>query len=583
MARIKESPLGAGDAGPLRSIHGFDFPSLLFAATLAGAGALGCEDSITGQTPEGEQEPVGTIGEDDIPAPSTRFRRLTHDEWANTATDLFAANGTEVQTRISTLANGFLTDPVQGGFIFEGNGDSLEVDSARFRAYQIAAQAIAFEVVSDPDLFAQLVPTGANDDERGAAFIRAFGEKAHRRPLTPSEVDAYSALFELGQTSYTEHSGLTGGVRLVIEGALQSPLFLYRVEQSDDVERGVVPLDGYERASRLSYFFWRTMPDEELFEAAREGALDSVEGVRTQAARLVASERARETVIAFFEKVLEVERYGRIAPSSSAFPDVTGSDLSVWAEEETAHFLGGVMYDDAGTLRDFLTSKKTFVNQGLASIYGLEGSYGEDYEPVELNAAERSGIFTQVGFLASHATSVDPDPIHRGVFLARRVNCIPIKAPPDAVPPLPSPNGQSNRQLVTEHTEAEGTSCRNCHSTIINPFGFAYEHYDAIGAFRTEDRTHPVDAQTEVPVDGGTAVVKDAVELSEVLAESKSVHECLSGHLLSFAQGRDRSEEDVVLIEELGSASLERAASFRDLMVEVAVADSFLNRSKEVE
>lgn len=553
---------------------------MLFAVALAGASAIACEDSIPGTTNE---EPVGTLGEDDIPAPSTRFWRLTHVGWANTAVDLFAAKGTEVETRILAFAKGFLADPVQGGFIFDGNGDALEIDSARFRAYQIAAQGIAFDVVSNEELFSRLVPAGASDDERGVAFIRAFGEKAHRRPLTESEIDAYMALFERGKTSYTEHSGLEAGVRLVLEAALQSPHFLYRVEQSDDVKRGVVPLDGYERASRLSYFFWRTMPDEQLFEAARSGALDSADGVRTQASRLVADERARDTVIEFFEKILEVERYGRIAPSVSAFPDVSGRDLGVWAEEETARFLGGVMYDDAGTLRDFLTSKKTFVNEGLAAIYGLDGTFGDDYQPADLNPAERSGILTQVGFLASHATSVDPDPIHRGVFIARRLNCIAIKAPPDTVPPLPAPNGQSNRQLVTEHTEAEGTSCRNCHSTVINPFGFAYEHYDAIGAYRTEDRSHPVDAQTEAPIDGETVVIRDAVELSEALAESKSVHECLSGHLLSFAQGRNKSAEDAVLVEQLGSASLQGGSSFLDLMVEMAVADSFLNRSKEAE
>lgn len=537
---------------------------------------------LTNSETEGEDVPTRTIGEDDMPTPQTRFRRLTHSEWANSTRDLFRLQNGPLADRIATAADGFLSDPVQGGFMFDGNGDALEVDSARWRAYRSAAAAIAYHVVSDPVLFGEVVPAGANDDERGTAFIKSWGERAHRRPLSPTDVESYQALFELGKTSYVEHSGLAGGIRLVIESVLQSPYFLYRVEQSDSKKRGLVPLDGYERASRLSYFFWSTMPDDELFAAARSGTLDDVEGVRAQAARMIADPRARNTVSHFFEKVLEVERYSNITPSTTTFPNVS-DELDVSAEEETSRFLGSVMYDDNGTLHDFMTSTKTFVDQQLAAIYGLDGTFDDTFQEVELNSNERAGIFTQVGFLAANATSVDPDPIHRGVFIARRVSCIPILAPPDSIPPLPSPNGQSNRQLVTEHTEAEGTSCRNCHLTIINPFGFAYEHYDAVGAYRTEDRSHPVDARTEVIVDGGTAVVQNAVELAHVLADSRGVHECMSGHLVSFAQGRNTSAEDSALIAQLGSASLNDAVSLRDLMVEVAVADSFLNRSMEVE
>lgn len=559
-------------------------PSALFIGALLGAGlGAGCTGELTSKTGEEEEDvPLGTIGEDDIPTPQTRFRRLTHAEWASTTRDLFRRAEGPIANAVADAAERFLADPVQGGFIFDGSGDALEVDSARWRAYQGAASSIAYQVVSDPTLLTEIVPAGATDDERGAAFIRSWGERAHRRPLSQADVASYQALFNLGKTSYAEHTGLTGGVRLVIESALQSPYFLYRVEQSEKSKRGLVPLDGYERASRLSYYLWGTMPDEQLFAAARDGALDDVEGVRVQAARMIDDARARHTVTEFFEKVLEVERYGNISPSTTAFPDVS-QDFVSSVEEETSRFVGGVMYDDGGGLRDLLTSTKTFVDQELAAIYGLTGTFDDTFVPVQLDASQRAGIFTQVGFLASNATSADPDPIHRGVFIARRVNCIPIQAPPDSLPPLPSPSGQSNRQLVTEHTEAEGTTCRNCHVTIINPFGFAYEHYDAIGAFRTEDRSHPVDARAEVMVDGGTAAVQDAVELAQVLADSANVHECMTGHLLAYAQGRNTSPEDAALIKQLGGASLQGAASFRDLMVELAVSESFLNRSAEVE
>jgi hypothetical protein len=567
----------------LSGLAGVTSLSLLSVSLLACNGILG--DNLSpgaNGDGDGDRTPAGVVGKDDIPTPQTRFRRLGHGEWQRTMADLLGVSSGPIHTAIQNAARNFRSDPVQGGFIFEGNGDSLEVDSTLWLSYQRAASEIAFAVVNDSSLFAALVPAGSSDDARGDAFIQSFGTRAHRRPLSSDQVAAYKSVFSAGKSAYPDHSGLQGGVRLLLETFLQSPHFLYRVESSDRVLRGVIPLDGYERASRLSYFFWGTMPDAALFAAAAAGELDGPAGVKAQAARLVADPRARDTIVHFFEKVLEVERYENISPSSSAFPDISPS-FAQSARGETSNFVGGVMYDDSGSLRDFLTSTTTYVDDELAAIYGLEGAYDDTFQEVTLDGSQRAGVFTQIGFLAKNATSVDPDPIHRGVFLVKRITCQKIAAPPDAVPPLPTPMGQSNRQLVEEHTEAEGTTCRNCHTTLINPYGFAFEHYDAIGAFRTEDRSHPVNSATEVYLDGGQIPVANAVELASTLADSEQVHNCLSGHLIAFAQGRDSSTEDTALKKLLGTASLQEAVSFRDLMVEVAVAISFLNRAAEAE
>src|SRR5690606_29184603 len=137
------------------------------------------------------------------------------------------------------------------------------------------------------------------------------------------------------------------------------------------------------------------------------------------------------------------------------FPEAP-RELADLARAETQHFLREVMHERGGSLRDLLTSTTTYVNADLARLYGLEGEFDEDFEEVELDPTERSGVLTQIGFLASHATSRDPDPIHRGVFLARRISCLTIAAPPDDIPPLPTPDpAQTNRQRVEAHTEAE--------------------------------------------------------------------------------------------------------------------------------
>lgn len=528
---------------------------------LLGAALSSCSGRLSD---EGADEALPSEAASD----SSRYRRLTHAEWERTTRDLLGL-GAE-----TGLSEDFRADPKQAGYLFASQGYALEVDQLLSSAYQQAASSLARTIAQSATELARVVG-GVTQDSAGARlFIETFGARAHRRPLAPEQIERYLALYALGTTSYSDQTGFAAGVRLVIEAMLQSPHFLYRAEGSTAANGSVVPLDGYERASRLSYFFWGTMPDAELFAAAASGALAEPAGVRTQAERLIADPRAGVVLVEFFDRVLDVERYESIAPGASYFPDAP-AELGELALRETETFVLKELYEKGGSLRDLLLSSTTYVNGELAALYGLTGAYGADFTAASLNPSERAGVLTQVGFLASHATSRDPDPIHRGVFLARRVNCLPISAPPDMVPPLPDPNGKSNRQLVADHTE-QGT-CATCHQRIINPYGFTFEGYDAIGRVRTMDGPHPVDASAAPLIDGDDIPVSGAVEMMARLAESTDVHECFATHLLEFAQGRDEVPEDEGLLAALGSAS-HSGASFRELMVEIAVAMSFLNR-----
>jgi hypothetical protein len=175
---------------------------------------------------------------------------------------------------------------------------------------------------------------------------------------------------------------------------------------------------------------------------------------------------------------------------------------------------------------------------------------------------------------------VNPDPILRGVFIARRLACLSIAAPPDGVPPLPPVEGKTNRQTVEEHTETPGSACVACHAPVINPFGFAFEHYDSTGAFRTEDNGFAVDSRAVVALGGGTEVA-DALELAQVLAADESVHACYIRHWLEFAMGRPYVSEDAPLTERLGEASLADEAAIEELLVSLVVARPFRNRAVE--
>ncbi|MCA9701669.1 MAG: DUF1592 domain-containing protein, partial [Myxococcales bacterium] len=359
------------------------------------------------------------------------------------------------------------------------------------------------------------------------------------------------------------------------------PFFLYRIERSETVVDGLIPLDDYEIASRLSYFLLNSMPDQELLAAAAAGELHTAAQVEAQAQRLLQEPQAAAMVVRFHHQLLEAEKFANISPSANFFPNAP-ADLAELAAEEHELFIRDVIFGGGGGLFELLTSSETFVNAELAAVYGVEGVPGQDFVHVDLDGAQRKGVFTQVGFLAANSTSVDPDPIHRGVFLARRMACLTVAAPPDGVPPLPAIEpDQTNRQRVEAHTQAEGSVCVTCHSSYINPYGFPFEGYDAIGAWRTEDNGQPVDAATSVLLGGAVVPVADALELMDVMAESQAVHECYAQHWIEYAAGRNAVTIDDPQIERIGADSLEQQQSLHDLLVALTISPAFLNRAAE--
>lgn len=512
---------------------------------------------------------------DELPAPSTRIYRLTHQQWENTVQDLLYL------PEPTGLSEDFRTDPSVGGFVFDNNATTLEVDQALWQSYQRAAVQVAEQVTTDPALLAALVPPDAGDPTaRAQQFVAEFGLRAYRRPLEAAETAELVAIFETAPPLYEGVDPFTAGVRLAIETVLQSPHFLYRIETSTTVEGTVIPLGDYEVAQRLSYFLWNSMPDDELLVAAADAALVDADGLRDQATRMLGDIRARAVVEHFHDQVFEVERFQNAAPSPAFYPDAP-ENLGDLATEEHRRFIEDVVFERAGGIAELLTSNETFVNDQVAQIYGLEGTFGPEFTKATLDPAQRSGILTQLGFLVANATTANPDPIHRGVFIAKHLACMNIAAPPDGVPPLPPSEGRSNRQTVEDHTEQPGTSCVGCHSTIINPFGFPFENYDAMGAWRTDDNGFPVDPASSVPLDDETIPVSGAVELAAALAASPMVHSCYLQHWVEFAFGRPLADTDEAFTTRVGEQSQAGDLPVRDLLVEIVTSNAFRNRSTE--
>jgi hypothetical protein len=537
--------------------------------------ACACTSVISDDEPPDEPSAaaVTTTPAGAAPAPASRFARLTHTQWENTVQDLLKLEGP------SGLSATFPADARTAGFLFDNHQLSLEVDQVLSGAYASAAEALAVRVTGDPAALARLLPPDTGDErERARAFIALFGERAFRRPLELNELETFASLFELGRSAYDDATGFIAGVRLLIEAFLRSPFFLYRVESSTEASGQSIPLSGYEVAQRLSYLFTNSMPDDVLLEAARSDRLSRPSEVRVQAQRLLSRPGARAAIGGFHGQLLDFEKFEAIKPSERVYPDLPDS----FAEDvitSSRLFVEDLVIAQAGTFEDLMTSNEAFVNDDLARVYGVDGNFGSEFVKVSLPENQRRGILNQLGFLAANATSVNPDPIHRGVFVATRMLCLGIAAPPDGVPPLPPIVGGTNREIVANHTQSSPV-CQACHATLINPFGFPFENYDASGAYRTSDNGEPVDASSAPTIDGRPLPVENSVDLALALGSSPQAHECFTSHLVEYAFGRETERVDQPLIDALSEASL-GGAPVLELLLRITESPAFLARSTE--
>lgn len=502
---------------------------------------------------------------------SPRFPRLTNAQWQATVADLLYLSEPLV------LSVELQADPPLGRF--DNNIARLAFSAGHWRSFQRAAEEVAEIAAANADIVQAISPADAPSgiEESGRAFIEHFGPRAYRRPLTNEEIAKYVAVFLDGSNHYNEQPQYEAGVRLVLETMLQSPHFLYRVEDSEESSGGAIALDGFEVANRLSFAFWNTMPSDELFAAAEAGELDDPEGVREWAATMFEDERTSEQFRSFHVQAFEMAEYTDLDKSEELFPGwrrETGQSML----DESALFLGGEVFGGGG-IRELLTSNRAYVNAELAALYGLEGDFGEEFVAVDLDRSERSGMLTRLGFLTRNATLTQSDPIHRGVFVNLNLICRPLFAVPELPDDL-EPVGDTNRERINSIT-GPGTCGEGCHATLINPIGFALENYDALGQYRTEESGLPVNAADVYTFASGEQLVFDnALELSEQLAESVEVHACYIQQLLEYLYGRDLGPEDMALVEKYAAESIESGISIREIILRVVESEAFRFRAQ---
>jgi hypothetical protein len=501
-------------------------------------------------------------------APSP-VRRLSRAEYRATVRDLFPGVSVDYD---------LVSDPAEHGF--ENRAELLTPQPLLIEQYSDVAAEVAAQAIVDTASWMPCDPGVDGEDACARTFLSEIGERIFRRPLTADEVDRYSA-FIAAESALADFET---GVQLALEAMLQAPQFLYRMEVGDPAGAssldGAVALSAWEVATRMSYLFWGSTPDDVLLDKARAGELSTPEEREAEARRLLDDPRAAGMLVEFHRQWLDFDQIADEPKDPDRYPEYT-SALSDAIREESDRFVSRVMWQGEGTVEALLTSRETEVNDVLAELYGVPAPSGGGWAEATLEEAERAGILTRASFLTGRAHRLEGSPPLRGVFVYERILCrTPPSPPPDADLTEPASSSGStamtNRQLFEERTSP--TACRGCHSTF-DGLGNAFEHYDAIGRFRAVDNGQPVDPTGTFSADGETWTIDDAIDLSGHLATSDEALGCVAGHWFDYVSGQQSSAEDQCRVAAVYDAFSASGGDIRELLVAFATRPELAHRS----
>ena len=364
-------------------------------------------------------------------------------------------------------------------------------------------------------------------------ILQRFTDRAFRRPATAAEVDRLMTLFDQARG---DGDGFEASVKQALTAVLVSPQFLYRGEPQVDPDNpgAVHRVSEHALASRLSYFLWSTMPDEELFALASKGRLRR--DLRSQVRRMLADPRSRALVDNFAGQWLQLRTLDIVAPDDKLFPDFDPA-LRAALRGETEALFEHILRKDR-PITEFLTADYTFVNERLARHYGLKdlpSPMGSQFVRVSLDGSGRRGVLTHGSVLTLTSNPNRTSPVKRGKWILENILASPPPPPPPGVPALESKETHGTlRQRMDAHRD--NPMCASCHAKM-DPLGFAFEHFDAVGRYREKDGDAPVETQGEL-VSGER--FSDHRELSRVLSEARQADfiRCVSEKVLTYALGR---------------------------------------------
>ena len=415
--------------------------------------------------------------------------------------------------------------------------------------------------------------TDASKVDISQAVVK-FATRAFRRPVSAEQVRHYASFIHNRISQGDSHEE---AIKAGLSAILTSPRFLYLDEGNDESD---ARLASHELAARLSYFLWSSMPDDELRTVAASGKLDSADGLRTEADRLLCDDKASAFVEHFTDTWLRLNTLGQMPPDPKAFEAYYRDRLANLFKTETRMFFSDLVRTN-GSIIKFLDSEYAFVNDALANHYGISGVDGEYFRRVQLLPEHRrGGLLGQGSVLTVSANGIETSPVVRGVWVLENVLGTPPPPPPPDVPAIePDTRGTTTiRELLDQHRSV--AACADCHQKI-DPAGFALEFYDPIGGFRT---TYPARGDQLPPVNGSGRLptgesFDDERGLKKLLVARKDrFAEVLTEKLLTYATGRSMTFRDVPEIKRIAAACETHGYGLRDLILSVAASDAFRRR-----
>jgi hypothetical protein len=452
-------------------------------------------------------------------------------------------------------------------------GYRITTSPAGVLKYEDAAYALAHQVFGDPARVASVLGC---DPGKGPAcatsFVRGFGRRAWRRPLTDGEIGRYVKLItDVGALLGTPQAGFEYG----LAGLLQSPNFMY-LPEAGEVSGGRARFTSHEVASRLSYLLTDTPPDPELSAAADRNELVTAAGLRAQFERVLGSSRARPSLVGFFGQLLDLDQLADLSKDPDVYPKATPA-LFAAMRSEAERMIDETALVRRGALLDLFDLRTAYVDSDgeLAKLYGLTAPAGMGPQPVALPpTGERGGILTTAAWLSIQAKPYSSSPTLRGVWVRERMLCEDVPPPPANVNNvLPNPTERAavgprtTRQVLEEHRK--NPECAACHG-IFDPIGVAFERFDGIGAYRTTEDKLTID--TAGDLDGKP--YKTVSELLALLKADPRVADCLVRQLYRAVSGHERLKGEDEVVKTL-SGGFRGRPDFRDLLTQMIASDWF--------
>jgi mono/diheme cytochrome c family protein len=415
----------------------------------------------------------------------------------------------------------------------------------------------------------------ASPAEEGACarkIVTNLAERAFRRPVTDADLRPLMAFYDRGRAL----GSFDVGVREAVSAILASPHFLYRAEAASDRVRELTDL---ELASRLSFFIWSSVPDEELLTLAKTNALSKPGVLEAQVKRMLRDPRATSLTTGFAFQWLNVAKMDTISPAQALFSYASGvHDPRPLFRKELELYLDSILRSDRSVV-DLLTADHTFLNEQLALLYGMETIKGGGFREVTLKDARRRGLLGKGAVLMLTANPDRTAPVLRGAWILERILGTPPNNPPPGVPDLKDTvvaKPTTVRGLVELHRQ--NPACASCHS-VMDPLGFALENFDTVGKFRAVDPQSRLSIDTAAVMPDGTKLGGPEDLVKVLAARDAQFVQTITEKLMTYAVGRHVDHQDMPTVRRIVRDAAARGYRFESIVLGVVKSDAFRKRA----